>query len=163
VEIQPAPLPPFGQVELTGNTVVTPAGKLKYTATAGDYLYRMGNAGSSADKNAAAAFSDHVVRGCVTDESGQPIAGAALHIDGAVAYTDSEGKFLVRMKKAQTYAFKVALDEFVTPSLYEVVSAPTEVKAESESKAPEVKVVLRRISQAARPKQNPEIAQNIPK
>ena len=68
-----------------------------------------------------------MVRGCVTDESGNPVAGAALHIDTVVAYTDSEGKFLVRMKKAQTNSFKVALDEFVTPALYEVVSAPTEV------------------------------------
>jgi len=155
-------LRPFGQLELAGNTVVTPEGKLKYTANAGDYLYRMGNGSSSGDKNAAAALSDHVVRGYVTDESGNPVAGAALRIDGVVAYTDSDGKFLVRMKKAQTYAFKVALDEFVTPSLYEVVSAPTEVKAESESKAPEIKVILRRITQAAHPRKNPEIAQNIP-
>ena len=71
------------------------------------------------------------------------------------------------MKKAQAYPFRVALDEFVTPSLYEVVSAPTEVKAESESTAPEIKVILRRVAQAShpasRPKQPPEISQNIPK
>jgi hypothetical protein len=153
-------LRPFGQVELAGNTVTTPDGKLKFTATAGDYVYRSG--GSSGDKNAAMAFSDHVVRGRVTDESGNPIAGAALHIDGVVAYTDSEGKFLVRMKKAQSYPFKVALDEFVTPSLYEVVSAPTEVKPESESTAPEIKVLLRRVPQTSHRKQLPETSQNIP-
>ena len=158
-------LRPFGQLELAGNTVVTPEGKLKYTATAGDYLYRMGGGGSG-DRTPAMALSDHVVRGCVTDESGNPIAGAALHVDGIIAYSDSEGKFLVRMKKAQTYSFKVALDEFVTAALYEVISAPKEVKAESESKAPEVKVVLKRIPQASRAKQspqNPQISQNIPK
>ena len=153
-------LRPFGQLELGGNTVVSPEGKLQFTATAGDYLYRTGT-GIGGDKAQAMAFTDHVVRGCVTDESGNPIAGAALHVDGVIAYTDSEGKFLVRMKKAQTYSFKVALDEFVTPSTYEVVSAPKEVKAESENSAPEVKVVLKQITKASRAKQNPQISQNI--
>ena len=154
-------LRPFGQVEIAGNTVVSPEGKLQYTASAGDYLYRTGS-GSSVDRGMAMGFSDHVVRGCVTDESGNPIAGAALHVDDVIAYTDSEGKFLVRMKKARTYSFKVALNEFVTPSSYEVVSAPNEVKAESENTAPEVKVVLKVITKASRAKQNAQISQNIP-
>ncbi|HYU48028.1 MAG TPA: carboxypeptidase-like regulatory domain-containing protein [Terriglobales bacterium] len=154
-------LRPFGQLELAGNTVVSPEGKLQYTASAGDYLYLTGS-GSSGDRGAAMAFSGHVVRGCVTDESGNPIAGAALHVDDVIAYTDSEGTFLVRMKKARTYSFKVALDEFVTPSSYEVVSAPKEVKAESENTAHEVKVVLRQITKASRPTHNPQISQNVP-
>jgi len=152
-------LRPFGQFEVGGKTVTTPDGRLKYTASAGDYVYRYGAA--NGEKSSAMAFSDHVVRGCVTDEKGSPIAGAALHIDGVVAYTDSDGKFLVRMKKAQSYPFRVALDEFVTPELYEVVSAPAEVTAADESTATEIKVVLRRVPQTSHGSQLPESSQSV--
>ena len=69
-----------------------------------------------------------------------------LHIQSVIAYTDKEGKFLVRMRKGKSYPFQVALEEFVTPLLYEVVSAPAEVKSESENTAPEIRVILRRVS-----------------
>jgi hypothetical protein len=137
---------PWGQLELAGNTVSTAEGKLRYTATAGDYLYRYRGLEGGAGTPGPMAISDHVIRGIVLDDAGNGVAGAALHIQSVIAYTDREGKFLVRMNKRKSYPFQVALDEFVTPLLYEVVSAPAEVEPESENTAPEIKVILRRVS-----------------
>jgi hypothetical protein len=39
----------------------------------------------------------------------------------------------------------VALDEFITTGIYEVVSAPAEVRAEAEDSATDTQIIVRRV------------------
>jgi hypothetical protein len=86
-----------------------------------------------------------VIEGVVVDDQGAPVEGAALHIGKQVAYTDSSGRFMVRFGKRGSFPFSLAPDEFMTNGVYQVVSAPSEVHAESEENASDVQVVVRRV------------------
>ncbi len=75
------------------------------------------------------AFFHNVVRGRVLDPQGEPVAGAALRIGSDLVVTDSDGNFLVRVKRAGDLHLDVAFDEFTVPGSYVVVDAPAVVKA----------------------------------
>jgi len=62
-----------------------------------------------------------------------------------LAVTDSEGHFLVRMKKPVSLDLQVAFDEFTASGSYVTVSAPTTVKATNEETAQDYTIVLRRV------------------
>jgi hypothetical protein len=137
----------FGNLEVAAHTNVTPEGKLKYTASTGDYFYRYAGleAGSPNLK-----ISDWVVKGTVRDEEGNPIAGAALQVDGKIAFTDSKGEFLVRLPKREKVQFTVLLNDFLVAKQYEVLSAPATVESAREDNARPVTVILKRITDTAR-------------
>jgi hypothetical protein len=91
------------------------------------------------------AFFRNVVRGHVVDPQDEPVAGAALRIGNELAITDSEGNFLVRLKKAGNLNLEVAFDEFTAPGSYVLVSALPTVKAVRDENAQDYKIVLRRV------------------
>jgi hypothetical protein len=80
----------------------------------------------------------------VQDDAGSPISGAALQIGEELVFTDSQGAFFVRMKKAKDYPIVILYDEFLGPVRYEALYVPTQATAQSEAHAASVSIVLRR-------------------
>lgn len=126
------------------DTQISPLGETRYSAHMTSYMYRgFGpHAGNSIPSN---AFSDYVVLGRVLEVQGQPVSGAALLIDSELVFADSRGQFFLRRRKQKEYPLEVALDQFMLPGKYEVVSAPSRVRTAREEQAEIVEIVLRRI------------------
>lgn len=140
-------LHPFGDLEINAGTFVRPDGRVTYTVSGNQFLYR-----GVEDQGIGAPFAvpRHIVRGRVVDESLRPIRGAALRIDGEMVFTDSQGRFFVRKPRARSYHLTVLEDAFLVPGVFEVISAPSTVTAMTESKSIEVTVVLRRVASTAK-------------
>jgi hypothetical protein len=56
------------------------------------------------------------------------------------------GSALVRFSKRGPFPLSVAPEEFTTNGVYEAVSGPSEVKAETEDSATDVEIVVRRVA-----------------
>ena len=91
------------------------------------------------------SIAKYVVQGMVKDDQGSPVEGAALHIGKEVVYSDSSGRFMVRFSKHGPFPLSVAPEAFINNGVYEVVSAPSQVSAETEDNATDVQVVVRRV------------------
>ena len=135
-------------VQLNASTNVTPLGQVRYTAYASTYAYR-GQGSDSPGATFTGSFFRNVVRGHVADALGEPIAGAALYIGENLTVTDSDGNFLVRLKRPGELNLKVAFEEFTTPGNYVVVQAPGSVRAAGEDSAKDYEIILRRVANAA--------------
>jgi hypothetical protein len=131
-------------VQFDAATNVTPLGQLRYTAYASTYAYH-GLGPASPGTSFSGAFFQNAVHGRVLDPQGEPIEGAALRIGAELAVTDSDGNFIVRMKKAGDLNLKVAFEEFTAPGNYVVVQAPATVRATREESAQAYTIVLRRV------------------
>jgi hypothetical protein len=86
-----------------------------------------------------------VIHGRVVDDTGQPVDGAAIEFSGELAFSNSEGQFLLRVGRPRDYNVIVRFDEFLLPGRWEVLSAPATVKALPEARATSFDVVLRRV------------------
>jgi len=115
---------PFGSFSVNASSYVAPDGSVKYTTSGQAFLYR-----DQPTQNAPQRFGipSYIVSGRVVDEDGSPVSGAALRIDGELAFTNSDGAFFVRRKKARPCHLEVALADFLVPGAFDVLSAPTEV------------------------------------
>jgi hypothetical protein len=136
-------LRPFGNVQLNAGTYVAPDGSVRYTAYGRTFLYNGNLNGTPSGQ--AVNLHRYVVRGRVIDAEGNPVRGAALRIDGEMAFTDSAGDFFVRKKKRQAFQLEVLVDQFIVPGRFEVVSAPASVRAEPDDSAGLITIVVRRI------------------
>lgn len=132
-----------GPWQITAASNVAPDGHIRYSVGVTTYLYRSG--GMNVNSPDSFSISKYVIQGLVVDDQGAPVEGAALHIGKQVAYTDSSGHFMLRFSKRGSYAFSLAPEEFITNGVYQVVSAPSEVNAQSEDSATDVQVVVRRV------------------
>jgi hypothetical protein len=131
-------------VQFNMDTNVTPLGQVRYTAYGSTYAYRgMGN--TSPGTSYSGAFFQNVVRGEVLDPNGEPISGVALQIGSELAVSDSDGNFMLRVKKAGVLSLKVAFDDFTSPGRYAIVQAPQTVKATRADSAQQYSIVLRRL------------------
>ncbi|HEY7352961.1 MAG TPA: carboxypeptidase-like regulatory domain-containing protein [Terriglobales bacterium] len=135
----------FGPLQITAASNVDPQGHLRYTFGASTYLYRWGGMSLNANSPDSFSIAKYVVEGMVKDDQNAPVEGAALHIANQVAYTDSTGHFMVRFSKHGPFSLSLAPEEFITTGLYAVVSAPSQVRAESEDTASDVQIVVRRV------------------
>jgi hypothetical protein len=133
-----------GPLQVTAASNVAPDGSMRYSFGMNTYFYRFGGLMSH---NSPGSFSiaKYLVQGVVKDDQSNPVEGAALHIGKQVVYTDSLGHFMARFPKRGVFQLSVAPEEFITNGIYQVVSAPSEVRAESEDTSSEVQVVIRRI------------------
>lgn len=136
-------LQPFGNFQANVGTVVAPDGTVRYTAYGNTFLYRNETGGGPP---AVIALHRHVVRGRVVDEEGKPVKGAALRIDGDLAFSDSRGHFFVRKRRAGVYRLQVLVGEFLFPGAFVLISAPSAVRAETEDRATAIQVVVRRLT-----------------
>jgi hypothetical protein len=132
-------------MQITAASNVSPDGHLRYSIGVSTYLYRLSGMAMNANSPDSFSISKYVIEGVVLDDQGAPVEGAALHVGKQVAYTDSSGRFMLRFSKRGSFLLSVAPEEFLTNGVYQVVSAPSEVHAESEEGAAEVRVVVRRV------------------
>ena len=133
-----------GPLLITAASNVAPDGHLRYSFGASTYLYRFRGMAMAANSDSF-SIAKYVVQGVVRDDQGLPVEGAALHIGKEVVYSDSSGKFQVRFSKRGPFPLSVAPDEFINNGVYEVVSAPSQVSAETEDNATDVQVVVKRV------------------
>jgi hypothetical protein len=134
-----------GPLQITAASNVDPQGRLRYTFGASTYLYRWSGMTLNANSPDSFSIAKYVIEGMVKDDQNAPVEGAALHIANQVAYTDSTGHFMVRFSKHGPFSLSLAPEEFITTGLYAVVSAPSQVRAESEEGASNVQIVVRRV------------------
>jgi hypothetical protein len=144
---------PFGNYSFNVGSYVTADGKVRYTAYGGTYMYR-GALGGAPGAVTAVTIYKYLVQGRVVDETGKPIRGAALRIDGDVVFSDSDGVFISRRRRGGMVSLEVLLDQFITTGKFEVVTAPSPVKAEPEDAAHAITIVLRRLAAARGINQN---------
>ena len=130
----------FGNFTANLGSYVAPDGSVKYTLAGNQYLYR---GVSGASNESRPSMSDHMVQGIVTDEKGAPVRGAAIRIDGELAYTDSDGYFFVRKPKGRQCSVEVAVGEFLTPLPYTVISAPEVLEPQPEGRGSGAVIVVR--------------------
>jgi hypothetical protein len=150
-------------IQFNAGTNVTPLGQIRYTTYASTYAYH-GLGPASPGASFSGAFFQNSVHGQVLNPEGQPIEGAALRVGTEMAFTDSDGNFIVRVKKSGELDLKIAFDEFTTPGNYVVVQAPPTVKAVRDDSAELYKIILRRMPNtvsASDPKSAP-LNQNHP-
>ena len=130
-------------MQLTAASNVDPTGHLRYTFGMSTWVYRM--SGMSSGHTETFSIAKFLVQGVVKDDQGNPVEGAALHIGKEVTYSDSTGAFLVRMRKHGPFPLSIVPDEFITNGLYEAVSVPSTVRADTDDAAAKVEVVIRRV------------------
>ena len=132
-----------GPMQITAASNVDPTGHLRYTFGMSTYLYRM--SGMMSARSETFSIAKFLVQGVVKDDQGNPVEGAALHIGKEVVYSDSTGAFLARMGKHGPFPLSVAPEEFITNGVYETVSAPSSVRAETDDAAANLEIVIRRV------------------
>lgn len=129
------------QVSVVSN--VDPTGHVRYSFGANTYLYRLRGMAANAVSPDSFSIAKYLIQGVVKDELGNPVEGAALHVGKEIAYTDSSGRFQVRVSKHGPYAISVVPDEFLTNTTYEVDSAPAQARAETDDLAAELQILVR--------------------
>jgi hypothetical protein len=122
---------------------VDPTGHVHYSFGASTYLYREKGMAVNAVSQDSFSIARYMIQGVVKDEDGTPVEGAALHIGKEIVYTDSSGHFQVRVSKHGPYGIVVAPDEFLTNAIYEVVSAPPQVRAEADDLATDIEISVK--------------------
>ncbi len=133
---------------LHGATFVAPDGSLQYTADSQAVMTRQGAWGApgGGEKLAQGAIGSSIIRGRVVDASGRPVSGAALMIDKLLVYTDDDGVFFVRERKPHTHVLKVMPAQFLGGAAWNVVSAPENVRSSGKDNAPEIVIVVERVT-----------------
>jgi hypothetical protein len=120
----------FAGLRAIAGSNIAADGHLRYTFGISRFFYRMESAG---DMSAAAYhFGKYVITGCVIGDDGQPFAGAAIVVGHDTVFTDSEGKFLLRVNRRIPTPIKVSFDDFITPGDFELVSGPSSAMPEAE-------------------------------
>jgi hypothetical protein len=133
----------MGPLQVTAASNVDPTGHVRYTFGMSTWLYRTN--GMVAGHSETFSIAKFLVQGIVKDDKGSPVEGAALRIGKDIVYSDSSGAFLVRMGKHGPFSLTIVPDEFISNGTYEAVSAPPTVRAELDSAAPNVDIVIRRV------------------
>lgn len=131
-----------GPLQVSAASNVAPDGKLRYTFAASTYLYRLKGMASNAVSAESFSIARYVIQGIVKDDQDQPVEGAALHIGREIAYTDSSGRFQLRVSKRGPYAISVVPDEFLTNIVYEVDSAPAQARGEADDVASDLQIIV---------------------
>lgn len=131
----------LGQYSTSVGTYVQPDGSIDYSASGSTFLY-MGSFGGAQPQQVGGRMARYVVRGRVRDEAGNPVEGAAVDIGGQVVFTNSRGEFFHRVGRPGRSSVAVLPGEFLLPGQWEVVSAPADAAAGSETAAG-IEIILR--------------------
>lgn len=135
-------LQPSGNFLVNLGSYVAPDGSVKYTAYGSTFVY---HGQQEPGTPPTFKFPKYTVRGRVVDQEGQPVAGAAVRIDGDVLFSNSAGVFFLRKKKARSCRVEVLLDQFLVPGSFEVVSFPATVIPSIEESETPILIIVRRL------------------
>lgn len=119
----------LGRLTLHGASFVDPTGHIRNTIDAKTMMWH-GQGNSPLTETVM--MEGAVLRGCVADNKGNPVEGAALRIDEKLVYTDSSGCFFLREHRPHIHTFKVALTDFLANGNWYVVSAPPTITSGQE-------------------------------
>lgn len=133
----------IGDYRTSVSTQLDPRGRVAYSATGSTFLYLNGFGGVQ-PQTVGISLERFMVRGIVRDEEGNPVEGAAVDVEGEVAYTNRSGEFFVRVQRPRAYRLGVLTDEFLTFERYEVVSLPETAEAARAADAVPAIIVVRR-------------------
>ena len=122
----------LGKYSTSVGTYVQPDGSVDYSASGRTFLY-MGSFGGMQPQQLGGRMAQYVVRGTVRDETGNPVEGAAIEIGGEVVFSNSTGQFFHRLGRPGRSTVRVLTAEFLLPGQWEVVSAPADAVAGSET------------------------------
>jgi hypothetical protein len=131
----------LGRYSTSIGTFVQPDGSMNYSASGSTFLY-MGSFGGIQPQAIGGRMARYIVRGIVCDEEGNPVEGAAVEIGTQVVFTNSTGQFFHRLGRPGRSPLRVLTREFLLPGNWEVVSAPADAVAGSETE-PGIEIVLR--------------------
>jgi hypothetical protein len=146
-----------GPWQITAASNVAPDGHLRYAFGVSTYLYRINGMMTNASADSF-SIAKYLVQGVVKDDQDNPVEGAALYVGKQLAYTDSSGRFMARFSKRGPFLLRVAPEEFINDGVYEMVSAPAQVRADNEDDARDAQVVVRRVPPAqAKPATQPDV------
>jgi hypothetical protein len=136
----------FRGISLHGGTFVAPDGSLKYTADTHAVGVRQSESNLAmpgVDRALVeASVGKMLLRGRVMDTQGRAVSGAAVMIDGLLLYTDDEGIYYMRERKAHTHQLKVMVNQFLNGGAYHVVSAPQTVRSMEDGDEPDTVIVV---------------------
>ncbi len=107
-------------------TNVDPMMRATYTTYASSYVQGP-LAGPVTNNRTHSSGGKFLITGTVVDERGLPVEGAAIQLQGgAIEYSDSQGKFFVRVKHDKPLTLIVLIHEFAAPGRWAVASCPPE-------------------------------------
>lgn len=135
---------PLGNYRVNAASFVTPDGRVNYSGSASTFFYA-GDVLSGKDRPVEIKFERYIVQGTVVDEGGAAIDGAAIQVGGSMLFTDSRGRFFVRLSTSRSVPLRVVLEEFLATGHFEVVSAPDSVKPQVERESVPLRIVVRRV------------------
>ncbi len=115
---------------LTGSTLSTPDGRTHWTAYGNKYA--QGPWGDIRVQHAASISGKYSYTGAVLDQSGTPVAGAAIKIGDVEVFTDRLGRFILPTKKKLSKPLSVLPQEFMCAGKWDVISAPSTIEPETE-------------------------------
>jgi hypothetical protein len=135
-----------GQVSLRASSSISPTGTPLYSFQLGHFF-----AGRDAARSPMlnGGMGSSIIHGQVVDKAGHGIDGAVLLIGTERVYTDSDGYFMFRERRAKAHPFRVLTDEFLSPGSFQVISSQDEVRSAAESQSPDVKIVVEHTRQIA--------------
>ena len=128
----------LGRMLLHGASFVDPTGHLRYTAEANSVLSHE----RISHPLERVSLGNYVLHGCVLDEQGVPVEGAAVVIDQAPLYTDSNGCFNLRENSPRPHQLRVVISEFLMGGNWQVVTTPTSVMSTTEDRSEEMRVIV---------------------
>lgn len=136
----------FRSFKLDVDSNIDQTGRVHYTGFVDGVLFARDNAGFSSDRTDVvnAVFGRYLVKGVVHDESGKPVWGICIHVDGQTAFSDETGQFYIRFSREATFPVAVHVEESLAPVTYEVVSSPVTATAKTPDLASPVLIVVRR-------------------
>ena len=140
-------LPHSTTVTLATNTL--PNGAVRWSTYGNSYVQGPLQSGDAVAGMAHASQSrlgaKFIVRGIVRDPAGRPVAGAAVLVGKEMVFTDFDGTFFVRFRKAKTVPVKVVPDDFRAPGNWRVIGAPDLVTPEPIDKETAINIEVSRV------------------
>lgn len=147
---------PIGSYRVNAASFVRADGRVIYTGSASTFFYA-GDAVTGGARAVEIKFERYIVEGSVVDESGEPIEGAAIEIGGSTIFTDSRGRFFVRMSSTREVPVRVLLDEFLAAGHFRVVSASTTARPHAERESTPIRIIVSRIPADKAPASGPTV------
>jgi hypothetical protein len=134
----------LGNIHLSTATSFTPAGKMVYTLVGTGSYYRMSGL-EATPRLEHFSFQQYLIQGRATTPNGLPVSGAAVRIGKEVVYTDSDGRFFARQRKAGRYRVEVVLNEFIATGNFAVITAPEDAEATKDQNGPGLVIVMAQV------------------